>query len=148
MTTESTFRIVPEKPNVGSSIRVTGDKFGASQELDFYINSEKIGSFETDKNGHFMTTMKIPADQEAERVDFKVKDKEGEEKKVSLRIIKVEDRIVDEQNIKLTLQGMPNIVHRGDKLDISGTGDPNSAITAKITTAEGEIINTRTAEVR
>ena len=147
MTTESTFRIVPEKPNVGSSIRVTGDKFGASQELDFYINSEKIGSFETDKNGHFMTTMKIPADQEAERVDFKVKDKEGEEKKVSLRIEKIEDRIVDEQNIKLTLQGMPDVVHRGDKLEIFGTGDPNSAITAKITTSEGEIINTRTAEV-
>ena len=147
MTTESTFRIVPEKPNAGSSIRVTGDKFGASQELDFYINSEKIGSFETDKNGHFMTTMKIPANQEAERVDFKVKDKEGEEKKVSLRIIRIEDRIVDEQNIKLTLQGMPDVVYRGDMLDIFGTGDPNSAITAKITTAEGEIINTRTAEV-
>lgn len=147
MTTESTFRIIPEKPNVGSPIRVTGDKFGAFQEFDFYINTEKIGSFETDKNGHFMTTMKIPADQEAERVDFMVKDKEGEEKKVSLRIVKVEDRIVDKQNIKLTLQGMPDIVHRGDKLDISGTGDPNSAITAKITTSEGEIINTRTAEI-
>ena len=62
---ESIFRIVPEKPNVGSSIRVTGDKFAAYQEFDFYINSKKIGSFETDKDGHFITTMKITKDQQA-----------------------------------------------------------------------------------
>ena len=33
------------------------------------------------KDGHFMTTMKIPDEQEADRVDFKIKDKEGEERK-------------------------------------------------------------------
>ena len=60
MSDESIFRIIPEKPNVGSSIRVTGDKFGASQEFDFYVDTKKIGSFLTDKDGHFMTTMKIP----------------------------------------------------------------------------------------
>ncbi len=42
ISTESIFRIVPEKPNVGSSIRVTGDNFGASQEFDFYIDSKKL----------------------------------------------------------------------------------------------------------
>ncbi len=77
ISTESIFRIVPEKPNIGSSIRVTGDKFGASQEFDFYIDSKKIGSFETDENGHFMTTMKIPDNQKADRADFKIKDKDG-----------------------------------------------------------------------
>ncbi len=41
ISTESTFKIIPVKPNVGSTIRVTGDKFGASQEFDFYINSKK-----------------------------------------------------------------------------------------------------------
>ena len=45
MTTESTFRIVPDKPNVGSTIRVTGDNFGESQEFDFFIDTQKIGSF-------------------------------------------------------------------------------------------------------
>ena len=75
--TESIFRIVPEKPNVGSTIRVTGYEFGASQEFDFYIDSKKIGSFETDENGHFMTTMKIPEEQKADRVDFIIKDKDG-----------------------------------------------------------------------
>ena len=144
---ESIFRIVPEKPNVGSSIRVTGDKFAVSQEFDFYIDSKKIGSFETDGNGHFMTTMKIPEDQKADRADFKIKDKDGGEKKISLRIGEIESRIPETENIKLTIQGIPDVIHRGDFLEIFGTGDPDSAITAEVANSEGEIINSRTAEI-
>ena len=144
---DSVFRIVPEKPNVGSSIRVTGDNFGASHEFDFYIDNSKIGSFVTDENGHFMTTMKIPENQDADRVDFKVKDKDGEEKKISLRIGQVENRIPETDSIKLTLKGIPNVIHRGDFLEISGTGDPNGAITGEIRNPDGDIINSRTAEI-
>ena len=147
ITSESVFRIVPEKPNIGSTIRVTGDNFGSSQEFDFYIDSKKLGSFETDKNGHFMTSMKIPNEQKADRVDFKVKDKEGQEKKLSLRIGEIENRIPESQNIPLTIKGVPNIVHRGDFLEIFGTGKPGSAITAEIKTSEGNTINSRTAEI-
>ena len=147
MSGQSSFRIVPEKPNIGSSIRVTGDKFGVSQDFDFYIDSKKIGSFETDKNGHFMTTMKIPEDQKADRVDFKIKSDDGNEKEISIRIGEVENRIPISENIDLTIKGVPDIVHRGDLLEIYGTGDPGSAITGEITTPEGEIINSRTAEI-
>lgn len=144
---DSVFRIIPEKPNVGSSIRVTGDNFGASQEFDFYIDSSKIGSFTTDENGHFMTTMKIPENQDADRVDLKVKDGDGEEKKISLRIGEVENRIPEADNIKLTIKGIPNVIHRGDFLEISGTGVPNGAITGEIRNPDGDIINSRTAEI-
>ena len=147
ISSDSTFRIVPEKPNVGSTIRVTGENFGTMQEFDFYIDSKKIGSFETDRDGHFMTTMKIPEDQKADRVDFKIEDINGEEKKISLRIGEIDNRIPISDNIKLTIKGLPNVIHRGDLLEISGTGNPGSAITAEITTPEGEIINSRTAEV-
>ncbi|MHA7734102.1 biofilm-associated protein [Nitrosopumilus sp. S6] len=144
---ESSFRIVPEKPNAGSSIRITGDNFGASQEFDFYIDNSKIGSFVTDEKGHFMTTMKIPENQNADRVDFKVKDSKGEEKKISLRIGEIENRIPETDNIKLTVKGISNVIHRGDFLEISGTGKPNSAVTAEIKNSDGDIINSRTAEV-
>ena len=146
MSTESTFRIVPEKPNVGSTIRVTGDKFGDSQEFDFYMNSKKIGSFQTDQNGHFITTMKIPEDEKADRVDFKIKDKEGEEKKVSIRLGEIENRSLVE-DVNLTVKGIPKIVHRGDVLEVFGTAQPSSGITAQIINSDGEIINTRAAEV-
>ena len=147
ITSESVFRIIPEKPNIGSTIRVTGDNFGASQEFDFYIDSKKIGSFETDENGHFMTTMKISSDQKSDRVDFKVKDKEGQEKKLSLRIGEIDNRIPESQNIPLTIKGIPNVVHRGDFLEIFGTGNPGGAITAEIKTSEDSVINSRTAEI-
>jgi hypothetical protein len=143
---DSTFRIVPEKPNIGSSIRVTGDNFGSLQEFDFYIDSKKLGSFETDEKGHFMTTMEIPDNQKADRVDFKVKDKKGEEKTLSLRIGEVENRIPDSLNIPLTIQGIPNTIHRGDFLEIFGTADPGSGITVEIFAPDGEVIRTRTSE--
>lgn len=143
---DSIFRIIPEKPNVGSTIRVTGDNFGASQEFDFLIDSRKIGNFVTNEAGHFMTTMKIPENIDADRVNFVVKDSKSEEKKISLRLGDVENR-VPEENIKLTIKGIPNVMHRGDFLEISGTGQPSSAITATVYNPEGEVINTRTAEV-
>jgi len=145
--TESIFRIVPEKPNVGSTIRVTGYEFGASQEFDFYIDSKKIGSFETDENGHFMTTMKIPEEQKADRVDFIIKDKDGKEKKISLRIVETKNRIPESDNIKLTIKGLPEVLYRGDFLEIFGTGTPGNTITAEIATFDGEIINSRTVEI-
>ncbi len=147
ITSESIFKIIPTKPTVGSEIRVTGEKFGQSQEFDFYINTEKLGSFVTDDNGHFMTTMKIPDNQQPDRVDFKVKDKEGKEKLVSIRIEETDDRILTTANIPLTIQGLPDVIHRGDFLEIFGTGEPNGAVTSTVTNEEGEIINTRTTEI-
>ncbi len=147
ITAKSVFRTIPEKPNIGSTIRVTGDNFGSSQEFDFYIDTKKIGTFETDKNGHFMTTMKIPDTQIADRAEFIVKDKKGEERKISLRIGENSDRIADSLNIPLTIKGISDIVYRGDFLEIFGTGQPNSAITTEIKTPDGEVINSRTAEI-
>ena len=143
---ESVFRIIPEKPNVGSTIRVTGDNFGSSQELHFYIDTKKIGTFVTDQNGHFITTMKIPDDQKADRVDFLVKDNDGNEKKISLRIEEEKSRTTSTQNIPLTVKGIPNIIHRGDFLEIFGTGQPNSGITIEIVGPDGESVRTRTAQ--
>lgn len=144
--TESIFRIVPEKPNSGSTIRVTGEKFGASQEFDFYIDTKKVGSFETDSNGNFITTMKISENQNADRVDFKVINKNGEEKKISLRIGENENRIPISENIPLTIQGIGDIIHRGDFLEIFGTATPGSGITIEVRGPDDEIVRTRTAE--
>ena len=146
ISSNSIFRIVPEKPNSDSTIRVTGDNFGALQEFDFYIDSKKLGTFETDENGHFMTTMKIPSDQNADRVDFKVVDKKGQEKKLSLRIGENINRVPIESNTPLTVKGIPNIIHRGDFLEISGTASPGSGVTIEIHGPDDNIIRTRGAE--
>ena len=144
---DSVFRIIPDKPSAGSTIRVTGDNFGSLQQFDFYINTDKIGTFETDEDGHFISTVIIPKDQNADRVDFSVKDKAGNEKKISLRIMEAETRKPTTENIKLTIKGIPDVLHRGDFIEVSGTAQPNSGVTGTIKDIDGKIINTRTAEV-
>ena len=142
----SSFRIIPDKPNAGGFIRVTGDNFGPSQQFDFFINTKKMGSFGTDSKGHFMTTFQIPDNQEVDRVDFLVKDGIGQEIDYSVRLEGKGTQIPDEF-VKLTIKGLPNVMYRGDFLEIFGTAQPGSAITASIKNPDNEVINTRTAEV-
>jgi len=144
---DSTFRIIPDKPNSDSTIRVTGDQFGSNQKFEFYIDSQKLGNFITDEQGHFITTMQIPNLQKQERVDFKIISYDGAEKKLSIRVGEDENRIPNTQNFKLTVEGIPNISNRGDIIEIFGKGIPNTAITAKIIDPTNNAINTRIAEV-
>ena len=143
----SVFRIIPDKPNVGSTIRVVGENFGASQLFDFYIDSNKIGSFETDINGNFITTKKIPDNISSDRVDFKIKNNQNEEKVVSLRLGNEQNRGETLEEIKITINGIKQTAYRGDKLDIFGTASTGSTIIVEIKGPNGSIINTRTAEV-
>ena len=145
--TESTFRVIPDKPNAGSTIRVTGDQFAASQKFEFYIDTEKIGDFITDENGHFITTMKIPNVEKESRVDFKIIGHDQTEKKMSLRLGENENRLSETKNIKLEIKGISNIVYPGDILNLEGTGTPGKVIIIEITNSEKKIINTRTAEI-
>ena len=143
----SEFRIIPDKPNAGSTIRVVGENFGVSQFFDFYIDSSKIGSFETDNNGNFITTMKIPGNISEDRVDFKIKNNQGEEKIVSLRLGDNQNRIEKLENVKITINGIDKIVHRGDNLELFGTASPGSAIIIEIKDPNQKTINSRTEKV-
>jgi len=144
---DSTFKIIPDKPNSGSTIRVTGEGFGVSQVFDFYINTEKIGNFETDENGFFITTMQIPEDQINERVDFKIKNQQGDQKIVSLRLGEKENRETQFDNMKLSVDGISNIIYRGEQIKASGTAVAGTAITLEITNSEKIVTNTRVEKV-
>ena len=144
---ESIFRVIPDKPNPGSTIRVVGENFGVSQFFDFYMNDNKIGNFETNANGDFITTMIIPNSQTNERVDFKIKNNQGEEKIVSLRLGSNENRITQSIDYKISIKGINDIIHRGDKLEISGTATPGTAVVTEIKNPEQIVINSRTAKV-
>ena len=143
----SFFRIIPDKPNAGGTMRVTGDNFAASQQFEFLLGTKDLGTFQTDSNGHFMTTFQIPENQKAERVSFFVKDKIGNSKEISLIVGDKGTELPSGDIVKLTIKGIPDVMYRGDFLEISGTAQPGSAITASILDPEGEEINTRTAEV-
>ena len=144
---DSTFRIIPDKPNPGSTIRVTGQNFEASQSFDFYIDTKKIGNFDTDNRGNFITTMKIPEKGIQDRVDFKIKNNQGEEKILSLRIGNNENRITESIDLKIETNGIEKINYRGDNLQLFGTAIPGTSIIIEIKDSNQNVINSRTAKV-
>jgi hypothetical protein len=143
--TDSKFRLIPEKPNVGGTVRVTGDQFNSNQEFNLYMNQQFLESFETDENGHFMLTTKIP-EGKADRVDFVVKDNHGNEKTISIRLGEGLARVAEE-DVKLTISGLPLTINPGDVLLISGTGSPGGTVTSTIKTPEGETVTTEASDV-
>jgi len=144
---ESTFRVIPDKPNIGSTIRITGEQFAELQKFNFYIDTKKVGNFITDSNGNFVTTMQIPDTKKEGKIDFKIIGYDGIEKKISLELEENEKRISKGENIRLEIKGIPNIVYQGDKLEIDGKGTPGSSVIVKIINSEQTMMNTRIAEV-
>ena len=141
---EAIFKIIPEKPKVGNSIRVAGEKFGANQKLDLYVGSEIIESIQTDNAGKFMITTKIPETITADRTDFIVRDFAGNEKTVSLRLGESDSRLGSSET-RLTISGLPDTVFRGDKVQVTGTAKPDSTVTATLKDKNGNTMNTLTA---
>jgi len=144
---ESVFKIIPDKPKVGASIRVAGDNFGLIQTLSFYIDEEKIETFETDEYGSFMFTAKIPDNQPVGRVNFIVKDFVEAEKIVSLVIRESDNRMSPDEEVRLTIAGLADTLFRGERVTISGTATPDSVLTATVKDLDGEIITTITVDV-
>jgi hypothetical protein len=144
---ESTFRVIPDKPSPGSTIRIIGDQFAESQKFDFYLDTEKIGNFITDSNGNFITTMQIPDIEKKDKINFKVIGHDGIERKISSELVENKKRILIDKNIRLEIKGISNIVHQGDILEIEGNGNPGSSVIVKIRDSEQTEINTRIAKV-
>jgi len=145
--TDSAFRLVPERPNVGSTIRVIGEKFVADQEFDFFIGDRLLESFETNQDGHFMFTTKIPVNEKAERVNFIVKDKQGFEKSLSLRIGESTGEMVYTEERPLTISEIPPVLHRNDQVKVTGTASPGVTVTATIKDFNGNVVSTIAVDV-
>jgi hypothetical protein len=141
---EAVFKIIPEKPKVGNSIRVAGEKFGANQKLDLYIGGEIIQSIQTDNAGNFMITTKIPETITADRTDFVIKDFAGNEKIVSLRLGESDTRLGSSET-RLTVSGLSDTVFRGDKVKVTGTAKPDSTVTATLKDKNGNTMTTLTS---
>jgi hypothetical protein len=139
ITEKSTFKIVPATPKAGSTLRIIGENFAPKEKLDFYINDFKIDSFVSDERGNFILSTKIPENQLADRADFIIKDQNGNQKSISLRIGESASRIIE--NAALTMQIEP-VYHRGDERIISGTSSSGDTLTISISGPDGQVITT------
>ena len=144
---DSKFKVIPDKPNPGSTIRLVGENFGASQKYSFYIDAQKITDFATDKNGEFITTGVIPNLEKEQRVDFKIIGYDQAETKISIKLGSVDNRISETEDIKLTMEEIDNSIKRGDILDIKGKGTAGKSVIVKIVNSEKNTIITKTTQV-
>lgn len=139
------FRLVPEKPSVGASIRVAGEGFQPNHSYELFLDTNKLQNFDTDQTGNFMISTKIPDNIPADRVNFIVKDSTGNEKTISIRINEKESRAPE--SVPLTITGLPSKIDRGQVVLIKGTATPGSSVTATITDPTGKTISTNATKV-
>ena len=141
----STFRIIPSTPSLGSHIRVVGQSFSPSTNLDLYIGNEKIGSLSSNEKGNFVSTLTIPDSEQTGSVNFLLKDQQGNQKSFTTNL-KALTRQGIIQNVPLTVNVDP-IFHRGETKLITGTATPGNTITFTIFDSKGNPLTTLTYQV-
>lgn len=125
----ATFRIIPEKPKNGDNIRIVGDGFPKNQQIDFYIDNEKIDDFMSDNSGHVVGKAKVPVNKQAERIEFSLADSDGHKKTISIRIEHSDVQAVNIKEKHITVTEFPEIIQPGQTVQTSGTGKPGSTLT-------------------
>jgi len=144
---ESTFRIIPEKPRVGSTIRVTGDDFAPKTNLELYLIDDRLKSFKTDGDGHFMLTIKIPQKQTVERVNFVIKDNLGNDKIINVQLDEKKEKITSSTKIALTVSEISDQFNADETFMISGEAQSDGIIITKIKNSQGKLLSSETKNV-
>jgi hypothetical protein len=140
----ATFKIIPDTPRVGSTLRIIGEGFGPNEKLDFYINDFKLDSFVSDGSGNFVVSTKIPEHQLADRADFIIKDLKGNQKSLSFRIQSASSRVIA-QELPLTVNA-DSVYHRGEEKTLSGTATPGSTLSISESNPDGKVLTTYTVK--
>jgi len=142
----SSFRIVPSTPSPGFDVRVVGQSFAASTNLDLYVGDQKIGSLSSDSSGNFVVTTTLPQTLQLGNTIFVLKDQVGNQKTFSTSINQAPLSRVDQKvSIPLSLNMNPTY-HRGDTAVINGTTDPGNTVTIGILDSIGNSITTFTSK--
>jgi len=137
----STFQVIPKNLHPGSMIRVTGDNFIANSGLTFFQSGVESRSFETDENGHFMLTSQIPENTKNEQINFVLRDKQENEKTVSLYVTEIEPDVPI--TIDFLVSEIQNKFSRSDSIEFSGTTNPDSTVLITIKNSQDDLFSTK-----
>ena len=142
----SSFRLIPSTPSPGFDVRVVGQSFAASTNLDLYVGDQKIDSFSSDSSGNFVVTTTLPQTLQLGNTMFVLKDQADNQKTFSTSINQAPpSRGGPQVSIPLTLN-MNSVYHRGDTGIINGTTDPDNTVTISILDSGGNSLTTFTSK--
>ena len=139
----SSFRLIPEKPSLGSDFRIIGENFVPQQNVDLYIDNKMIKSIQIDNDGKFVVSSTIPEKLSSDRTEFSLIDSGGTEKEISIRISTAEKRDVSE-TVKISMDYTPNTVKKGETITFSGNATPDKTLTMIMKKNNGQILNIET----
>jgi len=124
----ATFRVIPESPKTGDTVRIVGDGFSPNTVFRFTIDDQPLEDIQTDEKGHISGTTKIPITKQADRVEFSLVDNQGNKKTISIRIAQADSEKISEKSKKLTVDEFTSIAEPGQKVSAKGTAKPGSSI--------------------
>lgn len=122
------FRVIPESPKTGDTVRIVGDGFPPKTVFKFTIDNQPLEDIQTDEKGHISGTAKIPITKQADRVEFSLVDNQGNKKTISIRITQADQVAASQNTKKLTVDEFTSIAEPGQKVSAKGTGKPGSSI--------------------
>ncbi len=142
----TSFRIVPERPNVGASIRIVADGISPGESVDFYIESQLVGTYTASENGKILETARIPENIGADRTNFVLLDSQDNRKDLSIRLGTAKTKITPNAIESIMILG-PVDVKTSEIAEFHGTALQNSYIVITVfgpdlVTLESKIIET------
>ena len=137
-----TKKFIPDDLRTGSNMRLVGNGFSSEQTLQFYLNDEFLKSTESDAQGNFITTIKIPDSIGTGISKFKIVDELGSSQISSVKINEQQNRLIKEGQViqEVKINNMPESVTLDNILSISGVGHPSKPVL--ITIKNEDVIET------
>jgi len=125
-----TKKFIPDNLRTGSNMRLVGNGFSSEQTLQFYLNDEFLKSTESDAQGNFITTIKIPDSIGTGISKFKIVDELGNSQISSVKINEQQNRLIREGQViqEFKINNMPESVTLDNTLSISGVGHPSKPV--------------------
>jgi hypothetical protein len=125
-----TKKFIPDNLRTGSNMRLVGNGFSSEQTLQFYLNDKFLKSTESDVQGNFITTIKIPDSIGTGISKFKIVDELGSSQISSVKINEQQNRLIKEGQViqEFKINNMPESVTLDNTLSISGVGQPSNPV--------------------
>ena len=125
-----TKKFIPDNLRTGSNMRLVGNGFSSEQTLQFYLNDKFLKSTESDVQGNFITTIKIPDSIGTGISKFKIVDELGSSQISSVKINERQNRLIKEGQViqEFKINNMPESVTLDNTLSISGVGQPSNPV--------------------
>lgn len=145
ITSESRFRIIPDKPSAGSTVRIAGEGFGGDQRMALEIGGYPVDAVTAGPGGTFVATRTIP-DGLTGRVDIVVQDMYGDSLGISIRLAEEQDVRPIATEAQLAIEVGAGTYTTGEFLEVAISAGPVSTVVVSLTGPGQTLLTTKAVQ--